>query len=119
MEQCDLKDAIYLDVGGNKFKLNETFSKTRNRVSIRVEFDRWVDVEEADFQLFNIIPMRQKPLPKAEFTGSICVHKTREIDNHGMTWDAVETVCVVLPEEFLPYCGRQVEITAKVRDTQK
>jgi hypothetical protein len=48
------------------------------------------------------------------FSAIISEHSTREIENHGMTYDVVDKVCVILPDEFTQFKGQQVEVIIKV-----
>jgi len=122
LEKCRLKDALFVTLKNKIFTLGETFvifgtfdSSQKPNIKLRLEFDRWTEqIYEKDFELFGIECFKPKEYKPLTFRTKIVQHSTREIDNHGMTYDVIDNVCVVLPEDFIQFVDREVEIVVKV-----
>jgi len=122
LEKCRLKDALFVTLKNKIFTLGETFEKfgtfdptKLTGITLRVEFDRWTEkIYEKDFELFGIECFKPKEYKPLTFRTKIVQHSTHEIDNHGMTYDVIDNVCVVLPEDFIQFVGREVEVVVKV-----
>jgi hypothetical protein len=122
LEKCTLRDALFVTVKNKKFTFGETFEKfgifdspELHGIRLRVEFDRFTDlILEKDFDLFGIECFKTKEYKPVTFRTKTVAHSKREVDNHGITYDVVDSICVVLPEDFIQFVGREVEIVVKV-----
>jgi len=122
LEKCSLKDATTVTVNGKKFTLGQTFEKfnafapSQSGITLRLEFDRYTDlILEKDFDLFGIECYKLKEHKPITFTTKVVEHSNREVDNHGMTYDVVDSVCVILPDQFVEFLNHEVEIIVKVK----
>jgi hypothetical protein len=121
LEQCNLKNAEFLKVNNSKFSYqSQEFGKYKLDsaaafVDIRVEFDRWIRVEYKDFELLGITCWKTKEPLKFTFDSKIVAHSMQMVDNHGLNYEVLDSVCVVLPDQFIEYLDQEVEITVKVK----
>ena len=120
LEKCSLEDATIIMIKGKKFTLGETFEKhgvfELDSIKLRVEFDRYTDeIDVRDFDLFGIECYKPKEHKPVIFTTKVIEHSIREVDNHGMIYDALDSVCVILPDQFIECLDKEVEVTVKVK----
>lgn len=123
LEECNLKEARFLKIKDRIYDCsfpNPTFSKkylgdTLIGADVRMEFDRWSEFDLKDFDLLGISCWKKKQYSPVVFEATVQAHTTREIDNHGMTYDVVDSCCVILPNSFSP--GQTVKVTIQQLDS--
>lgn len=121
-QKSSLKEATLVKIQNRFFLHKDEFSKVYEQsyydepfaISVRAEFDRWTEIDVKDFQLFGVECYKPKVFEPVTFQTQIVSHSTREVDNHGMNYDVVDSVCVILPDKFIEYIDKQVEIVVKV-----
>lgn len=79
-----------------------------------MEFDRWEEFNERDFEFLGIQCVKVTLPEPISFESEVVVHSKTERDNHGMAYDVVDKVCIVLPEDLAKYNGQKVEVTIKL-----
>ena len=116
LDACNFGEAQFIKIGESIYNLSDqnVIQKIPNGISVRMEFDRWANFDEQDFLLLGIECFKAKEIKPIVFSAIISEHSTREIENHGMTYDVVDKVCVILPDEFTQFKGQQVEVIIKV-----
>lgn len=114
LENCSLKEAHYIKIKDKIFGF-DCFNKYDDGVDVRIEFDSWMFIAEKDFDLFGVDCVREKPKPVHTFFTKVTEHSHKQVENHGMIYDIVDCVCVVLPfDKFINYLGKDAEVTVKV-----
>jgi len=70
-EECSVDDATKFLLNDRLYSVaqNEAY-KDRENISLRIAFDRWVDIPKQDLRLFGIKPMRNKAIKPIEFIGN-------------------------------------------------
>jgi len=115
-ERCSLAEAQIINFRKKSFNLweKDVISRTSTGITVRMEFDRWEDFNERDFELLGIECIKFTLPEPITFESEVVVHSKTERDNHGMSYDVVDKVCIVLPEDLAKYNGQKVEVTIKI-----
>jgi hypothetical protein len=82
--ECDLAEATNFSIKDKMFSIQgETATKKAGSISLRFEFDRWVDFDEKDFDILEIKCLKVKKKEPVKFTGEVIFIETHTVDNHG------------------------------------
>ncbi len=82
--ECDLAEATFFSIKDKMFSVpGETAHKKSGSISLRLEFDRWADFAEPDFDILGIKCLKVKKKEPVKFTGEVIFIETHTVDNHG------------------------------------
>ncbi len=119
--ESSLKDARFLKIKEKTFDhlgSERTFEKLYMYgnlvgVTVRLEFDRWAEFLEKDFDMLGITCWKIKEQEPITFSTTVEKYSTRDI--HGMIHFVRDSVCVVLPRDCAKFLGEEVEVTVKFK----
>jgi hypothetical protein len=104
--ECDWKEARYVKINGQNYEFSAIVDFNAIKVQLQ-DHKSLFNLE--DFDLLGFKFYKTKPKAKITFDASVVANKFRVTESNGMTYDAIDTCCVILPDRSL--LGKHVKVT--------